>query len=303
MFKTISAAASLILFITMTLVSQAASAEVVKLKHSGLTLNGNLALAPGKRVQDGVILMVHGTLAHGRMEIMETLQGLLAEKGLNSVAITLSLGIDDRQGMYDCNKPHRHKHTDALDEIGAWVNWLTRQGARNLTLLGHSRGGNQAAWFVAERNNPAIRKVVLIAPLLWSETDAAGEYERRYRTPLKVVLNKAKALANEGHGQEFLTYQYFLHCENATMTADSFISYYAPDQRLDTLHLLPKIKQPVLLIAGTQDEVVVGLDKRAAKQADGKRVRLAVLEGADHSFRDLYAMELSDLIDAFLAAK
>ena len=58
------------------------------------------------------------------MEPIANLQDVLTERGFNTLAITLSLGISDRKGIYDCAQPHRHLHTDALDEISAWLQWV-----------------------------------------------------------------------------------------------------------------------------------------------------------------------------------
>ena len=45
-------------------------AEEVKIKHGDLTLNANLNLPPEKSLANGVVLMLHGTLAHKDMEFM-----------------------------------------------------------------------------------------------------------------------------------------------------------------------------------------------------------------------------------------
>lgn len=140
-----------------------ANADEIKLEHAGLTLNANLSPAQDDWQSGTVFLITHGTLAHNGMEIIATLQGLLADQGITSLAPTLSLGLDDRHGMYDCAVPHTHKHTDALDEIGVWLGWLKQQGVKQVVLVGHSRGGNQTAWFAAERMDPAVKGVLLIA--------------------------------------------------------------------------------------------------------------------------------------------
>ncbi|MDH5361194.1 MAG: alpha/beta hydrolase, partial [Gammaproteobacteria bacterium] len=116
------------------------SAEVSRIEQ-GQKLIANLELAEGKHLRDGVVLMTHGTLAHGQMEIMSTLQGLLKDNGINTLSINLSLGLDSRHGMYDCNVPHRHKHQDAMQEIDGWIKWLGSKNAGPVVLLGHSRGG------------------------------------------------------------------------------------------------------------------------------------------------------------------
>ena len=100
--------------------------------YNNFTLNGNLELAEGKSLKDGIILITHGTLAHNKMEIIASLQQILTERGVNTLAINLSLGVNNRHGMYDCGITHTHKHVDALHEISAWVTWLKEKGANNL---------------------------------------------------------------------------------------------------------------------------------------------------------------------------
>src|SRR5262245_19151032 len=89
----------LLLFICLAfaaLLAPASHAEDVKIDVQGLTVIGNLDLAPGKSLKsDGVLLLLHDTLAHNRMEIMSALQELLHERGINSLAITLSLGLNE----------------------------------------------------------------------------------------------------------------------------------------------------------------------------------------------------------------
>lgn len=280
----------------------AASASEVKLPYRGLTLNASLELAPGKSVRDGVVMITHGMLAHSGMELIATLQQLLKEKGRSSLAINLSLGVNDRHGMYECAHPHTHRHMDALDEIGAWLGWLEGQGVRQVALLGHSQGGNQTARFAAERDSALVSRVVLLAPATWDEAKVAKGYEARYKRPLKPLLERAQALVSAGKGETRLERTGFLYCPEATVTAASFVAYYAPEPRRDTPVLLPRIAKPVLVIAASNDEVVTDLPEKAAPRADGKRVQFKVIDGADHFFRDLYAEDAVEAINAFLSA-
>ncbi|UCE89989.1 MAG: alpha/beta fold hydrolase [Pseudomonadota bacterium] len=276
-------------------------AEEVKLRQGDLTLNANLVMADGKTLKDGVVLMTHGTLAHNAMEIMSTLQELLAERGESSLAINLGLGLDDRHGFYDCATPHTHRHTDALDEIGIWLNWLQSKGATSVVLLGHSRGGNQTAWFAAERDDAAIKAVVLIAPATWSEKYAATDFERRYETALKPLLKNAQDLVAAGKPETWLEHTDFIYCKDTKVTAQSFVSYYQADPRRDTPYLLKSIRKPILVFAGSEDKVVKDVDTKVAPHADGKKISLVVIEGADHFFRDLYAEDIADAIGEFLS--
>ena len=61
------------------LVAATAHAGPVALRHADTELLGDLRVVSAGGLADGVIVLVHGTLAHHRMEIIETLQSLLAE--------------------------------------------------------------------------------------------------------------------------------------------------------------------------------------------------------------------------------
>ena len=64
--------------------------------------------------------------------------------------------------------------------------------------------------------------------------------------------------------------------------------------------LLQKIEVPVLVIAGSEDSVVQGLSGAMAGQALKPGQQFAVVEGADHFFRDLYAYDVVELVTAFM---
>lgn len=280
-------------------IAAAANADEVTLRHKGLLLNASFDLAAGKQLADGVMLITHGGLAHRDMEVITALQTLLKQKGYSTLAINLSLGIDGRQGMYDCQVTHRHRNTDAAEEIGVWVDWLKQQGAKRVTLLGHSRGGAQTALYATGRGNGRVKAVVLMAPAIRENTDAA-EYQRRFQQPLTPVLAQAQKLVKAGKGETVLEHVGLLNCADTSATANAFVSYYGQSPGLDTPTLIPKLRKPTLVLVAGNDEVVVGLDKKIAPLVDGRRVQMKVIEGADHTFRDLYTDEAVEAIDMFL---
>lgn len=282
-------------------VAQPATAEEVRIKPGALTLNAQLDLAADKTLKDGVVLIVHGTLAHNDMETLKTLRSVLNDRGLSTLAINLSLAIDDRHGMYDCKTPHRHRHLDALDEISAWMDWLKEKGAGPVVLFGHSRGGNQAARYVAERGHSMIKKLALLAPATWDAAKAAAGFEKAHNRPLAPALEAAEALAKAGKGDVLLDKPGLLYCPSAKVSAASFVSYYRPDPRFDTPSILGEINLPVLIMAGSNDTVVADLPAKMAGKADGTQITFKVIDGADHFFLDLYAEDVADAMEAFLA--
>jgi pimeloyl-ACP methyl ester carboxylesterase len=277
-----------------------AAAKEVSLRHGGITLHGILELAPGRTLADGVILMVHGTMAHLDFSTMRETRGLLRARGYSALAVNLGLGVDARRGMFDCERASTHRFGDALDEIGAWLDWLQASGAKRVVLFGFSRGGQQAAWFAAERDHAALASLVLLAPINPAESAQPARYEAQFGRRLEPVLEQARALARSGQGGAWLKNVAFLTCPDTSVTAESFLSYYATDPRLEMPALLKRLNKPALVVVAGADQIVRGLDKHLAPLADGRRLRLAVISGADHFFRDLYGEDAVDEIAKFL---
>jgi pimeloyl-ACP methyl ester carboxylesterase len=286
----------------LLLLTVSAPAREIEIPFSGLTLPGNLVLAEGKGPADGVVLITHGTLAHGRMEIIQSLQDLLQARGLNSLAITLSLGIDRRQGMYDCSAPHRHTQVEAIAELGAWVEWLRREGATRVVLLGHSRGGNQVAWYAAEHPDPVLAGLVLVAPNRTEPDFTAASYAKAFQTELAPVLEKARAMVEKGQGGELLSPVGFLYCPDASASAEALLSYYEVNPRMDTPTVVQTLELPTLVVGGSADQQAPGLDQAFTPAAEAGKVRLVVIDGADHFFRDLYGEDAADAIAEFVAS-
>jgi pimeloyl-ACP methyl ester carboxylesterase len=275
-------------------------AEEVEIRHGGLTLNASLDLAGGQWSSGPVVLMTHGSLAHNGTYLMAALQDQLKGRGISTLAINLSLGLNNRHGMYDCLTPHRHKHTDALDEIGGWLEWLKSQGVKKVVLLGVSRGGDQTAWFAAERDDPVVEGLILVDPQTWDPASVSADYQHRYNRALAPLIEQARALVKAGQGNKVFDHVDFLYCPDTRATAETFLSYYDSDPRLDTPTLLPKIRKPVLIVVGTDDDATKVLQQRVAPFTDGKRVRLAVIDGGDEFSRDLYAEELVGHVQTFV---
>jgi pimeloyl-ACP methyl ester carboxylesterase len=127
-----------------------------------------------------------------------------------------------------------------------------------------------------------------------------GNYEKNYGKPLAPVLKEAESLVSAGQPKSAMENTGFIYCKDATVIAEAVVSYYAPDSRKDTPFLLPKIDKPVLVFAGTEDQVVKGLDEKLVPMAEAGYIELEVIDGADHSFRDLYVEDLVERAIEFI---
>lgn len=279
-------AIAMALLVLTAAAAPATAGEVVSRQQGGVTVLGELALAPGKALKDGVVLMLHGSLQHRDQELLAALEERLTERGFNTLSVTLSLGVDKREGPFDCAQPHRHRHQDAVAELAGWVDHLKGQGAGPITLLGHSRGGNQVARYLAAGGDPAVAKAVLVAPATGLDPAQSAEL-------LKLA---------DGKGDDTLVdVPRFLTCPAGKATAASIRSYHADDGGFSTPALLPKVKPPVLVLAASDDTVVPDLPKLMAG-VNQPNVTFRTIDQSDHFFRDFAADDTADAIAEFLEA-
>ena len=257
-------------------------ADKVTIENGSYTLNGDIVPVGGQQLDGRVVLIVHGTLGHKDMELIEALQSVFMESGQASLAINLSLNIDDREGFYPCDALHTHKFSDAVDEIETWIRWLTGQGAGQIVLLGHSRGANQVVKHVLQGVRSAQMAILLAPPV----TDAVASAD---------VLQTI----NSGSTDDTLEGIDFLHCKNTNVLASTYLSYYGSSADNDTIPLLQNITVPTLVLSGSQDEVVPTLASRMS-QVENPLVTHIEIFGADHFFRDLFMYDVVDNVIEFM---
>jgi pimeloyl-ACP methyl ester carboxylesterase len=294
------------LWITLAIVvacapSTASRAAETRIELKGLGLLGYSALAPGKSWKDGAILLVHGTMMHGRMDTIAHAQKALQELGHSGLAVTLSLNVSDRRGMADCAKPQTHRQHDAVAEIAAWVAYLKAQGANDITLFGFSRGGNQALRYMLEKPDPAIKRLVLLAPVGWEEMSVAG-YRDAPAGSLQKTLAEAEKLAAAGRGDELMRDVRLMNCPSASASANAFLSYYRDDGLMKSFDMIGRVRLPTLVVTGTLDTVSPDIPKRLRGKA-GPNVKIATVDGADHFFRDLIADEAAEHVAKFISGQ
>ncbi len=260
-----------------------ANAEQVQIKPSLLRLNAYLELPPGKTVADGVVILLHGMLSHARQETMAALQKNLKERGLGSLAVTLSLGVDNREGPRACDVVHDYALAGAQREINLWIIWLAAHGTSRIDLLGFSRGGAQVAAMAPELTK--VRRIVLMAPTLATSVEQAASYQRAYGHPLAPELEAARKNPLQKRTVDFL------NCKKAPVLGATFLDGYT--------ELSPKLAartgHPTLVVLAGKDDVVPDLARKLPSD-----VHPVVIDGANHFFSDLYGEEAADAIANFL---
>jgi pimeloyl-ACP methyl ester carboxylesterase len=279
---------SALIFAALALVagSGLAVAEPVQIKPSLLKLNGNLELPAGEKLEgENVVVVVHGLLSHYGQETIVALQKNLKARGIASLAINLSLGVDDRLGPRSCDVVHDYALAGARREIRLWLEWLAAQHAKTIDIVGFSRGGAQLAAMGPEL--PTVRRMILMAPNFATAAEQAAAYQKAFGHPLAPELEAARKDPLQKYTVDFLT------CKGATVLGATFLYGYTelpPKLAAKTGH------QTLVIVAG-KDERVPGLAEKLPSE-----VKPVVIDGASHFFPDLYGEEAADLIVKFLKA-
>lgn len=260
-----------------------AIAEPVQIKPSLLRLNASLELPEGKKVADGVAVILHGTMSHHRQETVVALQRNLKDRGIASLAVTLSLGVDDRNGPRACDVLHDYALAGAQRELGQWIAWLKTQGVREVDLIGFSRGGAQIAAFA--RDLPSVGRVALMAPAFASNAEQAAAYQRAFGHALAEPLEAARKQPLQKQTVDFLL------CKQAPVLGATFLDGY----RELPVELSAGTGHPTLVIVAGKDEIVPDLATRLPSS-----VERVVVDGSGHFFPDLYGEDAADAIARFL---
>jgi hypothetical protein len=267
----------------LALVAGGVAAEPVQIRDGSLRLNGKLERPAAATSPDSIAIVLHGTLSHHGQETVVSFQHNLAARGIVTLAVTLSLGIDDRRGPRACTPAHTHTLADAARELGLWEDWALGHGFATIDHVGFSRGGAQLAELMrAPRRG---RRLVLLAPALAVDADIATAYRKAYGGELAHALDAARAAPREARTVDFL------YCRQAEVSGAAFLDAYREVPPV----LLSSIDRPLLVVVAGSDEIVPNLEPRLP--AGIRRVRV---DGADHFFSDLNGEDAADAIAAFL---
>lgn len=267
----------LVLLIAALPVPSSLAAEV-QLRANLSTLNARLLLPEEAGLGGGVTMLVHDTFGTADDPEIRTLQEALLSAGRASLAITLSLGVDDRRSEYDCARAHLHRHEQAVVEIAAWTTWLRAQGAPTINLLGVGRGANQAAWYVAEIESRGDKlnggTLLLVQPPRYRRELAEATYTFRFGYEIEPLLSHARRLLRRGQPRALIYRVDFLGCRDTSVSAAALLSYYGDDYRRHTPALLhpPTVPTVVFLDSGNPDSAAIAAQLRM--ETDGAPLRL-----------------------------
>ena len=257
---------------------------------TGFTLAGTLTMPPGVgRLRHPAIVLVTGS---GQIERDETVAGIpifaqlagsLAQEGF------VVLRYDKRGIGQSGGRSERATLQDYADDLTAAVKWLAKRkdiDPKRIAVAGHSEGG--AVAMLAAAREKKISALVLVAAPGTLGADLVLEQQRHLLDAIK---------APEAERQAKIELQQRIH---AAVIADKGWEAIPPELRaqadstwfrslllFDPAKLMPKIKQPVLIVHGDLDMQVLphhadALAQLARARKKAGPVELVHLPGINH---------------------
>lgn len=223
-----------------------------------------------------VIVFIHGFKGFKDWGHFPRVAGFFAEQGFVFVKLNLShngLVVGGTGDLEDLEAFGRNNFSIELDDVGQVIDALFAPGGgpvpaadldlSRLYLVGHSRGGGLALLKAAE--DARVRAVATWASI--------ADVDQRWPQPLLDEWQRAGVLhvPNTRTGQQLP-----LHFQIVE-------DYAANRARLDIAHHAPRLRQPLLLVHGDQDETVP-VAAAHALHALKPDAELRLLPGATHMF-------------------
>ncbi|AZQ63141.1 hypothetical protein EI427_13095 [Flammeovirga pectinis] len=218
------------------------------------------------------VILVHGFKGFKDWGAFNVIADQFANLGYCCVKLNFSSDgttIDHPFEVTDLDAFGNNNFSKELDDLGVLIDWLHSNECpigtidlSKLYLLGHSRGGGVVLLKTAEDSR--IKKVATLASIPQVNTFSEETVEQWKKEGVIHVVNGRT-------GEELPLY--FQAVED----------YYAHEDRLSMMKVLPTVKQPILHIHGDADETVPVQAMHFLHQLNPNS-ECKIIEGASHTF-------------------
>lgn len=291
------------------------NSEEVTIKNptEGNTLAGTLASPKNFKKTSPILVMITGSGAQNRNEELFGHQPFwviadnLAKKGI------ATLRMDDRGVGGSAKGKEGPTSADFATDINAAVDYLVKQGYKNIGLIGHSEGGMIAPMVASENKN--VKFMVLLAgpgepikELMLQQNEMIGKANAMSSEQLELIKTNNEKIYDfiinykgnnlEKDTQDFLI-KYFTDLGSAkdqaekiseTLTKQVANPWFAYFIKFNPDSYLSKIKIPVLALNGSLDTQVSAKEnlagiKNSLSKAGNKNFKTIEFPGLNHLFQ------------------
>jgi esterase/lipase len=149
-----------------------------------------------------------------------------------------------------------------ISDLESAINYTYNNGLKNIVLLGHSLGGSIC--IIEAAKNKKIIAVISLASVTYIQKMKGGKFSEEVVTE---VMKKGKLIYKKGKKKYILTKEFFEDLE-----------------KYDVLDLVKKIKVPILVLHGKNDEKINYKEAKKLYDNSKKLKKLMIIKGADHKF-------------------
>lgn len=260
--------------------SYSAAATIQEKLPSGLY--GVAEYRPGNPDKPAV-LVLHGFLTTHNFNTVLGITDLLAVNNYPVLAPTLSLNINARQAGLACDAIHTHTMEQDLQEIGFWIDWLHRQGHKQIVLIGHSSGSLELLAYIHQAS-PAVVKKLIATSLVYADG---------FNSDALVEEQVAAAQQKHRQGDRSLQTYTLSYCRNNFLAPPYVYLSYTAWTQARVLAALKQTPIPVAIIMGGKDERFKNSWVEKLKQTGAKVI---TINGASHFFDSHHEFDLHDAI-------
>src|SRR3989344_1853900 len=179
------------------------------------------------------------------------------------------------------------KFEDCILDIKSAIDYLKNIGYNEIILCGHSLGAVKVAYYIAQTQDPRIRKLILMSP-----PDMVGLTEKE--NSHKNLLNQAQKMIEEGHGDNLLPTKIW---DWYYLSANTYVNLNTRDNPVDIFNtydktkpsLLSEIRIPTFAFLGEKDDAAIFPQQEAleiikSKATNAPRFEIDVIKNASHSY-------------------
>lgn len=220
--------------------------------EDGVTLDGIFcgpdAAATPRGPVDGVLL-IHGSGRNFYAQSTRVMAEDLRGKGYPCLALNTkghdTVWLDTSDGSYYGNA------NEILDnsrlDLRAGVDYLWERGCRRIALVGHSMGAVKVGYYAATENDPRVATVIPVSPVRLSysyylESEDAAEFQENIR--------RADEMESEDRALDLFRVNFPIP---QMFSAASYLDKHGPAERYNLVTLAPRIRIPMLVVAGEME--------------------------------------------------
>jgi alpha-beta hydrolase superfamily lysophospholipase len=129
-------------------------------------------------------------------------------------------------------------------DLRAGIDYLAKRGYRRIALLGHSMGAVKVVYYAATEADDRVACVIPVSPVRLSysyylESEAAEEFQR--------IIQQADEMEAEDRALELMQVDFPI---SQMFSAFAYLDKHGPGERYNLVDLAPRVKIPMLVIAG-----------------------------------------------------